>query len=89
MGTSLGVSASYAWSSINTIEAAVAMEMKGRTEHPHLGRLFMGSPQLLEVMSCWFWLVWVEESVLGLKMTRTWRKNTWLVLDWLGTDKVI
>ncbi|MBK8202958.1 MAG: hypothetical protein IPK68_11760 [Bdellovibrionales bacterium] len=29
LGTSLGISASYAWSSINTIEAAVAMEMKG------------------------------------------------------------
>jgi hypothetical protein len=58
LGTSLGVSASYAWSSVNTIEAAVAMEMKGVQNIRTWADYLWIHPSSLEVMSLefgWFW----------------------------------
>jgi hypothetical protein len=58
LGTSLGISASYAWSSINTIEAAVAMEMKGVQNVRSWADYLWVYPGSLEVMSVdfgWFW----------------------------------
>lgn len=58
LGTSLGISASYAWSSINTIEAAVAMEMKGVQNIRTWADYLWVHPSSLEAMSVdfgWFW----------------------------------
>ncbi|MBK9037911.1 MAG: hypothetical protein IPL83_01925 [Bdellovibrionales bacterium] len=58
LGPSLGISASYAWSSTNTIEAAVAMEMKGVQNIRTWADYLWVHPSSLEVMSVdfgWFW----------------------------------
>ncbi len=58
LGTSIGISASYAWSSINTIEAAAAMEMKGVQNIRTWADYLWVYPSSLEVMSIdfgWFW----------------------------------
>lgn len=58
LGTSLGITASYAWSSVNTIETAVAMETKGVQNIRTWADYLWVYPSSLEVMNLdfgWFW----------------------------------